>query len=85
MARDLDAERQRRAALETNAEAAKREADGLKAKIRAEQQKGRQLTLEANDPKLQERPRQTVKTFDANKNIVRSSFSLPNALRPIRF
>ena len=85
MARDLEAERRSRAALETSAEAAKRETDELKAKIRADEQRARKATLAMEPSKSRERETQTVKTLKGNKSIVRSSFSLPGALRPIRF
>ena len=85
MARDLDAERQRRAALETSAEAARRETNDLRAKMRVEQQSERKSALKSEPPRSQERARQAAKPFEVNRAIVRSSFSLPNALRPIRF
>ena len=85
MARDLEAERRSRATLEMSAEAAKRETNELKAKIHADQQKARQITLAVGVSETRERGRQAVKTLQGGKNIAKSSFSLPGALRPIRF
>ena len=85
MARDLEAERLRRAALETSAAAVKREAVELKAKVRGERQRPRVPTLAVEDKKPQVRTRQAMKALNGNKNIVRSSFNLPGALRPIKF
>lgn len=85
LARELDAERLRRAALEASTAAAKREADALKAKVSADQQKARELALAVEALRPRGRTRQAVKAIDGTRNIARSTFILPNALRPIKF